>query len=180
MKIAKILITILISISGASAMSWDEKNFKKPDAAGLKKKLTELQFNVTQKEDTERAFKNEYWDNHRDGLYVDVVSGEPLFSSRDKYESGTGWPSFSKPVDEKYIVKKDERRLFVKRVEVRSKLANSHLGHVFEDGPKPTGQRYCMNSASMRFIAKEDLEKEGYAEYKKLFEGPAPANNPKK
>ncbi len=151
-------------------MSWDEKKFKKPTEAELKTKLSSAQFDVTQKEDTERPFKNEYWDNHREGIYVDVVSGEPLFSSQDKYDSGTGWPSFSRPIDDHNVVRREDRKLFVKRVEIRSKLGNSHLGHLFEDGPKPTGLRYCMNSASLRFIAKEDLEKEGYGEFKKLFD----------
>jgi len=136
----------------------------------LKKKLTPLQYKVTQEEGTEKAFDNEYWDNHREGIYVDIVSGEPLFSSTDKFESGTGWPSFSKPIDPDNIVERKDRSFFMERTEVRSKHGGSHLGHVFDDGPKPTGLRYCMNSAALRFIPKEDLEKEGYGEYKKLFE----------
>ena len=145
-------------------------NFVKPTRDELKKKLTPLQFKVTQEEGTEKAFDNEYWDNHRDGIYVDIVSGEPLFSSADKYESGTGWPSFSRPINPDNIVERKDRSFFMERTEVRSRLGDSHLGHVFDDGPKPTGLRYCMNSAALRFIPKEDLEKEGYGEYKKMFE----------
>jgi len=137
----------------------------------IRQKLTPEQFQVTREEGTEPPFKNAYWDNKRDGIYVDIVSGEPLFSSRDKYDSGTGWPSFSKPIHHELIVEKVDSKLLSTRTEVRSKFGDSHLGHVFPDGPKPTGQRYCMNSASMRFIPKEDLEKEGYAQYKGLFEG---------
>jgi peptide methionine sulfoxide reductase msrA/msrB len=145
----------------------DRKGFSQRE---IKQKLTPLQYEVTQEDGTEPAFKNEYWDNHRDGIYVDIVSGEPLFSSLDKYESGTGWPSFSKPLLPENIVTREDRKLFSVRTEVRSKLADSHLGHVFDDGPLPTGKRYCMNSAALRFIPKEDLEKEGYAEFLTLFE----------
>ncbi len=145
------------------------KDFKKPSVEELKKKLTPTQFDVTQKEGTERSFNNEYWDNHKEGIYVDVVSGEALFSSLDKYESGTGWPSFTKPIDDKNVVTKVDKRLFSTRTEVRSKLADSHLGHVFEDGPKPTGKRFCMNSAALRFVPVEKMKEEGYGKYVSLF-----------
>jgi peptide methionine sulfoxide reductase msrA/msrB len=147
-----------------------DRKFVKPSKDELKKMLTPLQFEVTQEEGTERAFHNEYWDNKREGIYVDMVSGEPLFSSRDKYDSGTGWPSFTRPLEPDNIVEKEDRRLFIKRTEVRSKMGDSHLGHVFPDGPAPEGLRYCMNSAALRFIPAEDLETAGYGKYKKLFE----------
>ena len=143
--------------------------FKKPNETELKHKLTPIQFEVTQHEGTERPFQNEYWDNHEEGIYVDVVSGEALFSSRDQFESGTGWPSFTRPLVPENVKTKTDRQFGMSRTEVRSAHADSHLGHLFDDGPKPTGNRYCMNSASMRFIPVSKLAAEGYGEYAKLF-----------
>lgn len=153
-----------------STMSQWKKEYKKPSDEELKKMLTDEQYEVTQCEGTEFAFRNEYWDNKKAGIYVDIVSGEPLFSSKDKFDSGTGWPSFTQPIDPKYIVKKEDHSYGWNRIEVRSKNGDSHLGHVFDDGPGPTGLRYCINSASLRFIPKEKMEEEGYGEFLSLVE----------
>lgn len=181
MRKLKFLSVALMLYQGAAVFAQPLKNksykkdvmketFVKPNDSELRKILTPEQFTVTQKEGTEKPFKNEYWDHHEAGIYVDIVSGEPLFSSLDKYDSGTGWPSFTKPLEKQNITLKTDRRLFfADRTEVRSKLADSHLGHVFPDGPAPTGERYCMNSAAMKFIKAADLEKTGYGQYSHLF-----------
>lgn len=151
-----------------SPSAWE--TFTKPEVSELKSSLTDIQYKVTQKDGTEAPFKNEYWDNEEEGIYVDVVSGEPLYSSKDKYDSGTGWPSFVRPIDDSFIVKKDDSSFFTTRTEVRSRYADSHLGHVFPDGPSDRGGlRYCMNSAALRFVPLRDMEKEGYGDYISLF-----------
>lgn len=149
--------------------AWKNENYKKPTDEELKERLTPLQYRVTQEDGTERAFCNEYWDNDEPGIYVDIVSGEPLFSSTHKYHSGTGWPSFYKPISDDKIVTKEDHKLFTTRIEVRSKLAGTHLGHVFDDGPLPTELRYCLNSSALKFIPKDQMAKEGYEEYLYLF-----------
>ena len=153
--------------SPQSTNTWDR--FKKPSKKELKRKLSFLQYRVTQEDGTEPAFNNKYWDSKSEGIYVDIVSGEPLFSSTHKYKSGTGWPSFYKPIDSKYIITKADYSWLGKRIEVRSKIGDSHLGHVFPDGPKPTGLRYCMNSAALRFIPKNQMKQKGYGQYLYLF-----------
>jgi methionine-R-sulfoxide reductase len=174
---AQVLSLLLVAASAqaqtkqaaAAPAAAPRKAYVKPSDSEIRRKLTPLQYRVTQREDTETPFRNIYWDNHEPGIYVDIVSGEPLFSSLDKYDSGTGWPSFTRPLEPANIHTKTDRVLGFSRTEVRSAHADSHLGHVFDDGPRPTGLRYCMNSASLRFIPVSQLEAAGYGQYAQLF-----------
>jgi methionine-R-sulfoxide reductase len=165
--------TLLLGAAAALALSadptWRDATYKVPDQAALKQKLTPGQYHITQEAGTEPPFQNAYWDNHEAGIYVDVVSGEPLFSSLDKFDSGTGWPSFTRPIEKDRVRTHVDRSFGMSRVEVLSGKAGSHLGHVFEDGPPPTGLRYCINSASLRFVPRDQLAAQGYAEYAKAF-----------
>jgi methionine-R-sulfoxide reductase len=173
------LLLLAAARSGEGAPRAKEQSgmttYAKPPDDELRKRLTREQYRVTQKDATEPPFQNAYWDEHRPGIYVDVVSGEPLFSSLDKFDSGTGWPSFTRPLDDGAVTKRTDHHLILPRTEVRSRLADSHLGHVFDDGPRPTGLRYCINSAALRFVPVEQLAAEGYGRFLALFEKGAPA-----